>query len=99
VYLAQHIHESASTTFRATEKPGSQDQLSHLVAEVLAVLRQHEDFGETAAINWARSRLSQLRSGGNIGPKDLGCIRVLEFVVRHSDQVFDFEHFLRCRAG
>jgi hypothetical protein len=97
VYVAQHVHEACA--IRTTELPGSQDKISHLVAEVVEVLKQQHDFGETAAINWARSRLFKFRNDGNATAATLGCIRVLEFVIRHPKQTFDFEHLLKCRAG
>lgn len=99
VYIAQHVHESEELKKGATELPGSQDEIAHMVEEIVEVLRQHRDFGETAAANWAQCRLEELRGSGLPASETVERIRVLEFSLRHAEQTFDFEYFLKCRAG
>jgi hypothetical protein len=100
VYIAQHVHESAAPNKAETiDRPGAQDKVANMVEEIVEVLRQHRDFGETAAINWAQWRLEDLRYSGRINAETLGRIRVLEFSLRHPQQTFDFEYFLKCRVG
>lgn len=99
VYVAQHVHENGGGSPYGAEYPGTQDGIAHMVEEVLAVLRQHADFGELAAVNWARSRLEALRVDSSLTAETIGRIRVLEFALRHPEQTFNFEYFLQCRAG
>jgi len=99
VYLAQHVHECKQPTGKGTDPPGTQDRISHMVEEIVEVLMQHRDFGETAAIHWAKWRLEDLRANAHVTAEILGRIRVLEFSLRHPEQTFDFDYFLQCRAG
>lgn len=99
VYVAQHVHEHEKINKQTTDPPGSQDRIAHMVREILEVLRQHQDFGETAATNWTKCRLEELRGSGILTSATVGRIRVLEFSLRHPEQTFDFEYFLKCRAG
>ena len=99
VYVAQHVHEAAVPVKKINEPPGSQDQISHIIEEVLDLLTQHRDFGEVAAKNWAEWRLEDLRSAGILTSDVVGRIRILEFSLRHPEQTFNFEYFLKCRAG
>lgn len=98
VYVAQHAHETSPDDGKGP-RPGSQDGISHMVEEILEVLRQNRDFGRLAATNWAESRLEELRRSKRLTAEVLGRIRVLEFSLRHPEQAFDFDYFLRCRAG
>lgn len=99
VYLAQHVHESGSLIVATSGPPGAQDGVTHMVEEILDVLTQHRDFGIKAATNWAASRLEELRDDGRLTVDTVGRIRVLEFSLQHPEQTFDFEYFLKSRAG
>jgi len=70
-----------------------------MVEEILEVLRQNRDFGVMAAANWAESRLEELRNCRSLTSETVKRIRVLEFSLRHPDQTFNFEYFLKCHAG
>ncbi|MDJ0740338.1 MAG: DUF6316 family protein [Gammaproteobacteria bacterium] len=99
VYVAQIAHEDKNLHAAAGEPPGTQDGIAHMVEEILDVLAQRHEFGVTAASNWACARLEVLRAGNRLTSENVGRIRALEFALRHPEQTFDFEHFLRWRAG
>lgn len=101
VYVAQHVHETAGRSVKrqTPEPPGAQDRIGHMIEEILEVLRQRRDFGEVSATNWAKSRLEELRRTSRLTAETVGRIRVLEFSLRHPKQTFNFEYFLKCRAG
>ncbi|MCB1724605.1 MAG: hypothetical protein KDJ39_13025 [Gammaproteobacteria bacterium] len=99
VYVAQHVHENGSAAGVESQPPGAQDHIAHMIEEVLEVLGQNRDFGQVAATNWAKSRLEALRESAAATADTVGRIRVLEFTLRHPDQTFSFDYFLRCRAG
>lgn len=99
VYVAQHVHEYEKFKKQTTEPPGAQDKIAHMVEEILGVLRQHHDFGETAATTWTKWRLEDVRGSGMLTSETVARIRVLEFSLRHPEQTFHFEYFLKCRAG
>ena len=99
VFVAQHVHEGKITKKRASELPGSQDRVAHMIEEILEVLRQNRDFGEKASTNWIRSRLEELRGSSRLTAETVGRIQVLEFSLQYLEQTFDFDYFLKCRAG
>jgi hypothetical protein len=99
VFVAQHVHEGKNTRKRTSGVPGSQDRIAHMIEEILEVLRQNRDFGEMASTNWVRSRLEELRRTRSLTAETAGRIQVLEFSLQHPEQTFDFEYFLKCRAG
>ncbi|MCB1926216.1 MAG: hypothetical protein KDJ27_21215 [Gammaproteobacteria bacterium] len=98
VYVAQHVHENATTRMLSTQIAGSQDRIAHMIEEVVEVIRQHQDFGQLAATNWAKWRLEELRRKATATSETVGRIRVLEFTLRHPEQTFSFDQFLRFRA-
>lgn len=99
IYVAQHVHEAGALQRQPETPAGHQDNISHLIEEVLEVLGQYRDYGEAAAGNWANSRLIELRKTDTPTAETIGRIRVLKFTLRHPQQTFDFEYFLKCRVG
>ena len=98
VFVAQHAHERPNDGSANVMSPGSQDGIDHMVREVSDVLRCHRDYGVRAAQTWAASRLDELERAGGDDFVSVECRRILQYVIAHSDQVFDFDAFLAGRA-
>ena len=76
------------------DRPGEQDDIEHMVCEVLDVLRCHIDFGPLAAHTWIKCRLEDLNSNNEKNPKTLECIGVLVCAMEHGEKLFDSGIFL-----
>jgi hypothetical protein len=69
-----------------------------MVEEIADVLRQHSDFGETAAKNWAKWRIDELLNSGPQTSDKVERIQALLFVLRQPRQTFDLEYFIQRNA-
>jgi len=66
-----------------------------MVEEIADVLRQNSDFGETAAKNWAKSRIDELLNSGRRTSDKVERVQALLFVLRQTKQTFDLGYFIQ----
>ena len=97
-FIAQNVYNRAEEELTGEEHPGQQDEIEHLVQEVLDILRHHKDFGPLAADSWIRSRLKDLERNNVKGPLSHERADVLRYALDHADQLFDSELFMETVA-
>jgi len=94
VFVAQDLHEVLVNRSHGSNRPGTQDGIAHMVKEVFGILRCYRDFGPRAADTWARSRLEHLALSGDSNSTNRECMGVLRYVMKNTEQTFDFGLFL-----
>lgn len=90
-FIAENVYKRVENGLNHGDRPGMQDDIEHLVEEVLEILRCHKDFGARAADSRIKCRLEGLEEAADaISLERTG---VLNYALDHAEQLFDPELF------